>query len=199
MAAVGRTFWASSSRAASCSARHASTGCASTSWKISYARPAAALLEGAKDPAARQRGEHRAPPRHRDVAELGEVRGVVRDLRPRRRHEVVEEPGCDVLLRPACSRAIAPSRCSSTMCCAPPRRSSVAARSIARARGALLLPDALHHELEVRRLDPRRPPRRLRPRRARRAQARSGRRPPRRGPRSTSSGSTAMRLARESA
>ncbi len=78
----------------------------------------------------------------------------MRDLRARRRDEVVEEPGGDVLL-PGVSSASAPSRCSSTMCCAPPRRSSVSTPQRVGADRALLVPEALHDELEVRRLDPR--------------------------------------------
>ena len=114
-----------------------------------------ALLERAQDSAARQLEEHRLHLRHRDVAELGEVGGVVRDLRPRRCHEVVEEPGCDVLLVLGELRHRAFEMLFDDVLRTPEtleRRSA----QLAGARSALLLPDALHHELEVRRLDPRR-------------------------------------------
>jgi hypothetical protein len=52
----------------------------------------------------------------------------VGDLRPGWRDEVVEDPGGDIL-RSGVRSAIAPSRCSSTMCCAPPSRSIVSTRS----------------------------------------------------------------------
>ena len=77
------------------------------------------------------------------------------------------------------------------MCCAPPRRSSVAEAEDVRARRALLLPEALHDELEVRRLDPRRVVRAFDRTRARPARARSDRSPTSSRTRSISSGSIA--------
>ena len=56
------------------------------------------LLERAQDPAPRQRREHGSELLLRDSSEVDEIVELVRDLRARRRHEMVEESSCDVLL-----------------------------------------------------------------------------------------------------
>ena len=86
-------------------------------------------------------------------AELGQVRRLVRDLHPGRRDEVVEEARRDLALlgRQRVDRSLqvigddlagAAERIERL---GPQRR---------RSRAALDVPEALHHELEVRRLDP---------------------------------------------
>ncbi len=58
----------------------------------------AALLERAQDPPVGERRQHGTELVHGHASEVGEVRELVRDLRSRRRDEVVEEPRRDVLL-----------------------------------------------------------------------------------------------------
>ena len=76
----------------------------------------------------------------------------MRDLRPGRRHEVVEEPGGDVLLgRRQLGHGSLEVLLHDVLGAAEPieRLDPHSARPA----GALLVPQALHHELEVRRLD----------------------------------------------
>ena len=109
---------------------------------------------------------------------FGEVRDLVGDLRPRRRHEVVEDPRGDVLLR----RRQLGHRAFEVLLDDVLRATEALERLHATlgARRPLLVPEPLHDELEVRRLDPAPVCDRPRRRRGRRAPARSGPRPPRR-------------------
>ena len=86
------------------------------------------------------------------AAYFARSRHAVSDLRPRRRHEMVEHPRCGVLLG-GVERDQRASRWSSTIAGA-----AELARACERGDGAspprALLPEALQHELQVRRLDP---------------------------------------------
>ena len=151
---------------------------------------AAAFLERTQNPAVRQRREHGLEVVAGTPAEIDEIVELVGDLRARGGDEVVEDPRGDILLAGVRS-PIAPSRCSSTICLAPPSRSSVSRRRRSEPAALLLVPEPLHHQLQVRRLDvgpvgnlrsPPSPPwpARSAPRRPRRARAR--RASPRRRP-----------------
>ena len=105
---------------------------------------------------------------------------LVRDLRPGRRHEVVEEPRGDVLLLGGELGHRALEMLLDDVLRAPEALERLEPKDVGAGR-ALLLPQPLHDELEVRRLDPRAVVAALdRPER-RRAPARSARRRPRRG------------------
>ena len=102
-------------------------------------------------------GGSRASPHRLDgvlrrARELGQIGGLVRDLRPRRRDEVVEEACGDLALvgRQRVDRAF---EMIGDDLPAPPSASSVATRNVP-ILAALDVPEALHDELEVRRLDP---------------------------------------------
>ena len=148
---------------------------------------AAAAVDRAHDPLAAER--RRAPARASSSATrrvLGEVAGAVRDLRPGRRHEVVEHRRRHVLLAPAAARR-ARARGGRARS-ARRRRAAAASRGAATAsRLALGLPEPLQHELE----DTAPRSARRRPRvdaaaaalgRASTRPARPGRAPPRRAP-----------------
>ena len=127
--------------------------------------------------------------RLRCSGELREVGGLVRDLRPRGRDEVVEERA----LRSRAGRASARrSRARGGRRRSGRRRRArraSPARSVAEPRAALDVPEALHHELEVRRLDPAAATRSARRRRGRPGRARSGPVPTPSSTRSTSTSS----------
>ena len=113
----------------------------------------AALVERAQDAPVGEHREHRREHVLRHLAEVREVGRLVRDLRPGRRDEVVEEPRRDVLLL----RRELRERTLEVLLDDVARASQPGERRGAervRSRRALLVPEPLHHELEVRRLDP---------------------------------------------
>ena len=112
----------------------------------------ATLLDSAQDAPLRQRGQDGLQLLRRDPPELREVGDLVGELRPRWRHEMVEEPCCEVFLvaREFGHRSF--EMLLDDALRASESRERRRAKCL-RALGRLLVPDALHHELEVRRLD----------------------------------------------
>ncbi len=119
-------FCASSSRSASCAARQASTGCAEHVVEDLVA-DVPALLDRAQDSALREPRAARAGPppaarspnsaRSATSCAIFVPEGVTRWLKSRAATSFSSSE----------SSAIAPARCSSTTCCAPPRRARVSA------------------------------------------------------------------------
>ena len=91
-----------------------------------------------------------------DTGVLGEVGRLLRDLGSGRRHEVVEQPGGDVLLRRLQRREGALEVVGDDPAAAAEPVEGLDAELVP-AGADLDLPQPLHHELEERRLDPRRP------------------------------------------
>ena len=115
-----------------------------------------ATVVPAHDAVLRQRTEDRCDIGLGDTRVLGEVRRLLRDLGSGRRHEVVEQPRGDVLLRRLQRREGALEVVGDDPAAAPEPVEGLDAELVP-AGGDLDLPQPLHHELEERRLDPRRP------------------------------------------
>ena len=110
-------------------------------------------VDRAHDALATERVEHGHDLGLSDLGVLREVAGAVRDLRARRRDEVVEHRGGDVLL----CRLQAPERpleMRSHDRLGPAQLPERCEAENGRASFALDLPQPLEHELQVRRLDP---------------------------------------------
>ena len=111
-------------------------------------------LVGPQDAVLDEGREHRAHRRLRGPGELRQVRSLVRDLRPRRRDEMVEEERRERLLlrRQRFDRTLQVVGDDLARAAELLQRRRAQGR---RAGGALDFPQPLHHELEVRGLDPR--------------------------------------------
>ncbi len=110
-------------------------------------------VERAEDALAAQRPEHRLGLAPAEVRELREVRGAVRDLRPGRRDQVLEHAGRSVLILVVEYRQ-RPVEVIADDCAGAPELLEGRLAENARSALVLFVPHALHHELQVRRLDP---------------------------------------------
>ena len=114
----------------------------------------AAFLHGAEDSAVGECRQHRPELLGRDVAEVLEVRDLVRDLRPGGGDEVVEEPRRDILLlRRQLGHCALEVLLDDLRGSAEPLERLDAQRT--RSGGSLLVPEPLHDELQVRSFDAR--------------------------------------------
>ena len=119
-------------------------------------RPAAPAGDAAKDPRRVEGAEHRLEPLGVHPRVPSEIVDGVGDLAPGRRHEMVEEPRGEVALLVVQAGERALEMLLDDLLCAAElvqRRST----QHVRAPLALDLPEALEHQLEIRRLDSSRP------------------------------------------
>ena len=111
--------------------------------------PVAAGRDGPHDALARQPRQHRREVVRAHIGVPGEIRGAVRDLRARRRDEVVEECGDEILLLSAQPFQGALQVAPDDLPGAAETLQRLEAKHL-RARRAFLVPEPLHDELQVR-------------------------------------------------
>jgi hypothetical protein len=118
-----------------------------------------ATVDGSHDAACAQRSKHGAKVVLPHARVLGEIVGTVGDLRAGRRHEVVEDPGREVLLARAESpNCLVEMRADDRL--GPSQLVQRLEPEDTRPLASLGLPEPLQDELQVRRLDPARADRR---------------------------------------